>query len=192
LLVLAFCSACTEQVPTLYVTATALVDTTVAPPDDGLPADFGHYRWELVEAPRGENAGDLSAQTAAITIRPPSRGIYVFDRWFVGDAGEQLSCRVVLTVAGVPPVAHVVGPTMVSVGAATMLDGSGSTSLERFTLSFQWRLASRPASSAVEPAGTTSPTVMFAPDAAGSYGVELRVFDGELWSAAATTTVVAQ
>lgn len=186
-------AGCAEDVPTLHTTTTALVNTSLAPPDDHVPMEFGHYRWDLVEAPPGKSVRDLSSETgAAVTITPPGRGIYVFDRWFVGEAAEQLSYHVVVTVEGALPTALVVGSTMVAVGAAATLDGSTSSSPEGLMLSFQWRLALRPATSTADVSNAMNPTLMFAPDVAGSYGIELRVFDGELWSMPAVTTLVAR
>jgi len=192
--VLATCGACVQDVPTLYATATAQTSAELAPPDDHIPTDLGHYRWALVEAPPGRTAGDLSATTASITITPPGRGTYAFNRWFVGQASEQLSYHVVLTVDGAAPMAVITAiPTNVPVGVATALDGSASShSPENLPLSFQWRLAVRPASSTAEIADVTSPNVNVVPDVAGPYAVELRVFDGELWSEPATIALMAR
>jgi hypothetical protein len=183
ILVLAVAAAgCTEDVPTLEVTATALQSVQLAPADDHIPDGLGHYRWELVEAPPDTNLPPPTQQTAAITIDPPTRGTYVYDRWFVGEATEQLSCHVVVDVAGASPTASVAGPSMIAVGAPATLDGTQSTSPEHRTLTYQWRLASRPESSTTDLAGSNDPTATFVPDVAGDYSVELRVFDGELWS----------
>ena len=181
MLAIAANTGCAVDVPTLYATTTALVSTALAPPSDNIPADLGHYSWELVESPVPLHES-FDVGTATLTVTLPTRGIYVFDRWFVGQAAEQLSYHVVVTVDGVAPMAKIVGPTMVVVGAATTLDGSTSSSSERRPLTFQWRLAIRPASSATELADTTSPMLMLVPDVAGDYAVELRMFDGELWS----------
>jgi len=86
------------------------------------------------------------------------------------------------------------GPTSsIPVGTPASIDGGGgSHSPENLPLSYQWRLAIRPASSAAELADATSPTVNIVPDVAGPYAVELRVFDGELWSEPATITLTAR
>jgi hypothetical protein len=120
-----------------------------------------------------------------------TRGIYVYDRWFVGPAAEQLSYHVIVTVIGAAPIAVVVGPSTVAVGEGATLDGSTSTSPENRALSFQWRLALRPDTSTAGLADTASATLTFVPDVAGDYMIELRVFDGELWSQPATTMLAA-
>jgi len=184
LVTIAASAGCADDVPTLYTATTALVGISLNPPDDHIPTNFGHYRWQLVEAPPGASTAGPSAteETAIIVVTPPLRGIYAYDRWFVGQTAEQLSYHVVVTVDGAPPTAVVVGPTMVAAGAAATLDGSTSSSPERRALTFQWRLALRPASSITVLADASSATLTFAPDVAGDYGVELRAFDGELWS----------
>lgn len=189
---IAVCGGCVQDVPTLYETATARMNARLDPPDDHIPTDLGHYRWELVEAPPGQDVTELTATTAFITITPPARGIYAFNRWFVGQAAEQLSYHVVVTVEGAAPVAMIVGPASVPVGTPTALDGSASSSPESLQLSFQWRLAIRPATSTTELADVASPSVNVVPDIAGPYAVELRVFDGELWSQPAMITLMAR
>lgn len=186
------CAGCIDDVPTLYVTATAMVSVELAPPDDRIPAAFGHYRWKLVEEPPLSNVPFPIAETASLTIRPTTRGIYVYDRWFVGEAAAQLSYHVVVTVEGAAPMARIVGPAMVAVGAATTLDGSTSASPEHRALGFQWRLALRPESSTTVFANSEDATVMLVPDVTGEYGIELRVFDGELWSPPAMVTLIAR
>lgn len=185
-------AGCTDEVPTLYATTTAMVQVELAPPDEPIPPPFGHYRWELVEAPSGAIAPPPRGESATIVFLPTRRGLYAFDRWFVGPAAEQLSYHVVVTVEGAVPKALVVGPTMVAVGAATTLDGSTSASPELRTLMFQWRLTSRPESSTTMLADAEGASLTFVPDVTGEYGVELRVFDGELWSQPAMITLVAR
>lgn len=186
-------AGCTADVPTLDLTTTALVDSVITPPDDNIPAGLGHYRWQLLESPIASALGpSASIVTPTLEITPPVRGIYAYDRWFVGPAAEELTYHIVVTVDGAAPMARVGGPTTAGVGTATTLDGSTSSSPEHRTLTFQWRLAVRPASSATELADGVSPSLMLVPDVAGDYAVELRVFDGELWSPPATATVSAR
>ena len=181
-----------EDVLTLYETTTALAPIDLAPPDDHIPPDLGHYLWELVEAPPRGALIEFSAEDAAISITPPVRGTYVFDRWFVSEAAEQLSSHIIVNVEGASPTALIVGQTMATIGATATLDGQMSSSPEGLALTFAWRLAFRPASSTAEPGDATSSTLMLVPDVAGDYGIELRVFDGELWSQPAMTTLKAR
>ena len=183
------CASCSEDVPTIEVTTTALTSVRLSAPDDSIPGTLGHYRWEVVETPPDVTVPTPTDETPTIIVAPPARGTYVYDRWFVGQADEQLSCHVVVDVHGAPPQASIFGPTTGAVGDAVAFDGAASSSPEHLGLEYQWRLALRPESSTAALADATSPTLTFTPDVAGAYGVELRVFDGELWSDPATVTL---
>ncbi len=185
------CASCSEDVPTIQVTTTAMMTVQLSAPDDAIPDTLGHYRWEVVETPPDVTVPAPTDETATIMVAPPVRGIYLYDRWFVGQADEQLSCHVVVDVHGAPPRASVAGPAMVAVGDAATFDGTASSSPEHLALEYQWRLELRPESSTAALADATSSTLTFTPDVAGAYGVELRVFDGELWSDPATVTLQA-
>lgn len=184
-------SACTDDVPVLRIATTATVLVDLAPPEEDVPADLAHYRWEVADAPPGAFAPAPTEVTPTIVIQPARRGIYVYDRWFIGGATEQLSYHVVVTVYGAAPMAHITGPTMAAVGTAATFDGSSSLNPEHRTLTFQWRLATRPEGSAAVLADVESETLSFAADVAGEYTIELRAFDGELWSQPSRTTLVA-
>ena len=112
------CGACSDDVPTLDVMTTAHATTTLNPPDDHIPSDLGHYRWDLVEKPVGATSMSPfeAPLTSSITIIPPVRGIYVLDRWFVGEAADQLSYHVVVTAAGQTPAVVISGPARVGSG----------------------------------------------------------------------------
>lgn len=191
-LALVIVAGCTEDVPTLELTATATNAVELAPPDDGIPADFGRYRWELLDAPADAHMTQPVDITASITIQPMARGIYTYNRWFVGPAAEQLSAHVIVTVNGKPPTAVIAGDTLVSVGTAAMFDGTPSGSAELRPLMFEWRLAVRAESSTAELANIDGTATTLVPDVKGTYSVELRVFDGELWSGAASVTLTAR
>jgi hypothetical protein len=175
--------ACTDDVPTLRLTTSAMTSVRLSPPDDGVPDAFGHYRWAVALTPEGVVVAPPTEQTATITVTPPRRGVYVYDRWFVGKAAEQLSYHVVVTVTGTRPTARVGGPSMIALGEAATFDGTSSTSPDARVQGYQWRLAHRPATSAATLADVAQATLSFVPDVAGRYRIELRVFDGQLWGA---------
>ncbi|MBA3398141.1 MAG: hypothetical protein H0T89_36280 [Deltaproteobacteria bacterium] len=183
---------CTDDVPTLRVSTTALTSIELSPPDDGVPDTFGHYRWDVSQVPEGVFVAPPAAQTATITVTPLSRGVYVYDRWFVGEATEQLSYHVVVTVAGARPTARVGGPMTVAIGEAATFDGSSSTSTEARIEGYQWRLALRPEASTAMLTNADQATLTFVPDLAGRFKIELRVFDGQLWGAPTIATLTAR
>jgi hypothetical protein len=191
-LVLIVAGACSNDVPRLEVAATALTQVTLAPPGDELPVGFGRYRWELVDAPPTSDLLPPPDQTATIVIRPPRRGIYAFERWFVGEAARELSYFVVVTVDGALPIPMLTGPTDGAIAEPAKFDGTASTSPEARSLSYEWRLATRPEASTAELDATTNLTAVVIPDVRGTYTIELRVFDGELWSAPTSAMLVAR
>ena len=69
-------------------------------------------------------------------------------------------------------------------------DGDPSLSPEGRPLAFHWRLAARPRGSVAALVSATDPTASFTPDVAGDYGLDLAVFDGELWSTTDATATV--
>ncbi len=183
---------CTDDVPTLQVSTFARTSVELSPPDDDVPDAFGHYRWNLSLSPDGLVVAPPIALTPTVTVTPPKRGVYVYDRWFVGEAAEQLSYHVVVTASGVRPTARVGGPMMVAVGEAATFDASSSTSTEARTQRYQWRLALRPEVSTATLTDADQETLTFVPDAAGRFKIELRVFDGQLWSEPASATLTAR
>jgi len=186
-------SGCANDVPTLYATGIARMSTLLDPPDDQIPTSLGHYRWELLEEPVTADLPTLFGdQTATIVILPPGRGIYVLDRWFVTAAAEQLSYHVVVTVEGVAPSATFTAPDTLALGQPAMFDGYSSSSPETRMLSYEWRLFTRPEGSMAAISDVSTPTTKLTPDLGGSYEIELRVFDGELWSKPATVALTAQ
>ena len=79
-----------------------------------------------------------------------------------------------------PPIAAIVPlQGQVFVGASVVLDGTSSTDPDGNPLTYSWALLSRPAGSQATLSATTS-TVLFTPDVAGSYTVQLTVSDGSL------------
>src|SRR4051812_12737005 len=182
-LALVVAAGCSNDVPTLEVTGTALTQVSLAPPGDELPADVGHYRWDLIDAPATSDLLPPPDQTSAIVIRPPRRGIYAYERWFVGDVAQELSYFIIVTVDGALPIPMVTGPTEGTIAEPAKFDGSQSESPEARSLSYEWRLATRPEASGAELAATMELSASFIPDVAGTYTIELRVSDGELWSA---------
>jgi hypothetical protein len=183
-------TGCVDTVPTLHVATVVHRSVLLAPPDDQIPTEFGHYRWVLVTAPASATPPTPTEPTATVSLLMTRRGIYVYDRWFVSDAADQLSYHVVVTVDGAPPLARISGPTTGAVGQASAFSGAESSSAELRALAYEWRLAVRPQSSSAQLADSQNATVTVIPDVTGEYYLELRVFDGELWSEPAVRSLV--
>ncbi len=103
------------------------------------------------------------------------------------DCDGQIDDPDVCVVTNRAPVARAGADHTAPVGTTVQLDGTGSTDPDGDSLSFQWTLSSKPATSAAILSGSTSPTPTFVIDTAGTYAVQLTVSDGRLSS---TDTVV--
>jgi hypothetical protein len=88
-----------------------------------------------------------------------------------------------------PPVANA-GSAQAAIARATVtLDGSTSADADNDPLTYAWALTNRPAGSATQLVGPTSPKPTFVPDVAGTYTGTLTVSDGKATSNPATFSV---
>lgn len=178
-------AGCFDDVP--VVETSGMADTAIETPiPTEATEDLATYRWEVVEAVEGSFVGGTKVDTPRTDLRFDRRGQYVIDRWILSGLSERLTHHVLVTVTGKPPTAEIAlnGPSFVAVGATTRFDGSLSASFEKRMLTYRWQLVMRPAASqaSLPVAEIEAPTVSLVPDVAGTYGVQLRAFDGELWS----------
>lgn len=176
-------SACFEDVPVVEVEGAA--GNAITPPLEMEATDtVASFRWEVVESVEDSFVAGTEATTPSATFRFDRRGPYLIDRWIVSGLSERLTHHVVVTVRGVAPRADILGSHFVGVGEPGVFDATTSSSLEERPLSYRWQLATRPAlSQASLPADEIDKVVLsFVPDVAGFYDIQLRVFDGELWS----------
>lgn len=81
------------------------------------------------------------------------------------------------------------GPMTVAVGAVATFDGSSSTSSEARIERYQWRLALRPEASTATLTVVDQEMLTFVADMPGQFKIELRVFDGQLWSSPTSATL---
>lgn len=183
---------CFGDVPVVETSGPA--GTAIVPPIPVEPTDeLASYRWEVVESVDGSFVGGTKVDTPRTELRFDRRGLYVIDRWIRSGLSERLTHHIIVTVTGTPPIARITGATFVAVGTATHLDATLSESLEDRSLSYRWQLITRPATSqaTLPPSEIEASTVTLVPDTPGTYGVQLRVFDGELWSDAVISTLEA-
>ncbi len=189
LVVVLVVAGCTDDVPELAVAGTALSAVTIAPPRDVIPGELAHYRWSLLAAPADAQAKAPTNDAPAVVIFPPIRGVYAYERWLDDGVSEQLSLRAIVNVAGLAPNAALTGSSQAVVGSRISLDASPSSSPEHLPLTFAWRLARHPAGSVAVITDPTAAMLALTPDVPGDYDLELRAFDGELWSPIVEQTV---
>ncbi len=156
------------------------------PDDSPEPLSF---LWTFVSVPAGSNLDDGSisdATEAEASFVPDAAGTYVVDLEVSdGEDSDNDQVNIFVTIANVPPNADAGDDlTDIILGEDALPDGTGSNDPDDGPepLTFAWRFVSVPAASALTNAdilGSDSDQPSFTPDVAGTYVLELEVFDGE-------------
>jgi uncharacterized repeat protein (TIGR01451 family) len=130
------------------------------------------YLWDFGDAASGSGAKPFHAYQRS--------GEYLA-RVTVSDGGTSAADTNRVIVINAVPVAEAGGPYTVQKNQAVTLDGSRSTDGDYDSLSYTWTLGDGNAATGVQPVYTYA--------RGGTYAVTLTVNDGEVNSAASTTTV---
>lgn len=147
------------------------------------------YQWSFVSKPTGSTATLSSATAVQPSFILDRAGEYVL-RLVVND-GREASVPDTVTISSInsKPVA-VAGPDQTGLVNTTLtLDGTASSDVDGDALVLQWRMVSKPVTSAavVQNATAVQPTLVL--DAPGTYTVELVVNDGVVNSDPDTVTL---
>ncbi len=160
---------------------------------DANPKDVLSYRWSFVsQLPAGSSAVLTNPLSAKPSFTADVAGVYVVG--LVVNDGQTDSAVSVVVVSALPvniaPVAKAGSNQSVLLGSGVVrLDGSGSTDANGDTLSYQWALLSKPASSLSTLSESTSVRPAFTPDVPGEYIFSLLVRDGKLSSVPSAVSV---
>ena len=147
------------------------------------------YNWSFSSKPNDS----VAILAGAATVQPwfilDKAGIYIV-QLIVNDGHlDSAPATVRISTENSPPIANA-GPSQSAVvGIEVTLNGSLSYDPDGSPLLYQWGFTSKPEGSfaALADANTESPR--FTPDIGGTYVIQLRVSDGELWSNTATVSV---
>jgi len=148
------------------------------------------YSWTL-SAPSGSSAKLSSSNSPKPTFVADLPGSY--DAALIVNDGKASSTKSVVavtsTIANAAPVASA-GPTQnVIAGSLVTLDGTASSDANGDQLSYDWILVSKPAGSTATLSAANSAKPSFTADKVGAYVASLGVFDGKVYSSAASVTV---
>jgi len=158
----------------------------------GLPLT---YQWSLTSKPNFSTAV-LNATIPNPAFVADMPGIYVA-QLIVSESLDPIAgtlasapSTVTITTTNTAPVANPGQNQSVPAPASVSLDGSGSSDADGDPLTYAWSFSSRAGSTAALSSLTAVSPTFFA-DVAGTYVVQLIVFDGFAYSSPATVTVTA-
>ncbi|MBU0675264.1 MAG: Ig-like domain-containing protein [Proteobacteria bacterium] len=140
-----------------------------------------NYSWTLISVPTGSSVVITNATSTIAYLIPDIAGSYTIQLVVNNGIVVSVADTLVVTASGsgnMPPIANAGVDQSVDAGVQVVLDGSGSSSPDGIQLSYTWILSSTPEGSAASITNATSVNASFTPDVAGSYTVQLVVFDG--------------
>ena len=153
------------------------------------------YKWALQSKPINSSAAISSLTSAKPTFKADLAGTYVAILIVSdGKASSEIAVVSVLaSVANSAPVAKAGTNQNVVVGTTITLDGSASSDANGDTLTYKWSLLYKPTNSLASLTSASSSKPTFTADTVGTYVVSLVVNDGQVDSAAvSSTTVIAE
>ena len=170
------------------VRQTVVLDGRQSSDVDGDPLT---YLWSFTALPPGSTAtlsNDKASQPTFVVDLP---GIYVAQLIVNDGHVDSAPATVMISTRNSKPVANAGPDQQVAAGDMVTLDGSGSSDVDRDSLTFRWTLLTLPAGSTAVLSSLTAITPTFVADTAGIYVAQLVVNDGQLDSDPATVTISA-
>ncbi len=147
------------------------------------------YQWSFVSVPTGSTATLSNATIVNPTFVTDKVGNYVVQ--LIVNDGHQNSApsQVTITDSFVPPTANAGPNQTIEVESTVQLDGSHSTDLQGYPLTYNWSILSTPAGSVATLSDPHAVKPTFKADLLGTYVMQLIVNDGVANSTAATVTI---
>jgi hypothetical protein len=136
------------------------------------------FNWSIASRPEGSSAAlsNPAAVNPAFVVDQP--GTYVA-QLFVNDGKvDSAPHAVTISTANSVPVAEAGKRLRGRIGETITLDGSKSSDADNDTLGFSWSLTSKPTGSTAVLSDPTAVNPSLAADLAGTYVVQLMVYDG--------------
>jgi len=150
------------------------------------------FVWSLVSLPGGSTAALSDATAASPTLVVDVVGTYavqlIVNDGTVDSAPDTMSISTENSV----PVANAGADQAVRIDDTVQLDGDGSSDADGDTLTFKWSFISKPDGSRTKLSSTIDRQPTFSADAAGTYTMQLIVYDGTDYSAPDTVTIVTE
>jgi hypothetical protein len=149
------------------------------------------YQWSLTSKPALSTAVLSSTTIPNPTFVADMPGNYVAQLIVSNGILPSAPSMVTITTTNTAPVANPGLNQFVPAPSSVSLDGSGSSDADGDPLTYAWSFSSRPAGSTAALSSLTAVSPTFFADVAGTYVVQLIVFDGFAYSTPATVTITA-
>ncbi|MGC8845475.1 MAG: PKD domain-containing protein, partial [Candidatus Hydrogenedens sp.] len=151
------------------------------------------YSWEIISKPVESMIGLINSVEPAFTFTPDRKGTYEI-QVIISDAwGGNTSCVITTEITNQRPVAVIQSETQsfintpVSLSAESSYDPDGDVIKD-----YQWTIISKPQGSFAQLSNPTGVTTQLIPDKHGNYQVQLQIYDGNMWSNPAITTITTE
>ncbi|MBI5509770.1 MAG: hypothetical protein HY903_13530 [Deltaproteobacteria bacterium] len=136
------------------------------------------YQWSFLVRPPGSAVELANASLVQAAFVPDVLGTYSVVLVATSAGGASAPDSVQISVSNRQPIAAAGASQYVQVGDITTIAAAASTDPDGQTLTYTWRLTSKPATSTRSLTSTTSATTTLQPDKVGTYSIELIVNDG--------------
>ncbi len=134
--------------------------------------------WRIVTRPAGSGAKPApgNPKPPELTIDEP--GTYVVRLDVEDGVGAGETALILLDTGNIAPVAKAGPDQTVTLNDLVALDGAGASDLDGDAIDYRWAMLSRPAGSTASLSDATAIRPEFSADLAGTYVVQLYVYDG--------------
>ncbi|KJY96735.1 PKD domain-containing protein [Pseudoalteromonas piscicida] len=147
-------------------------------------------QWKLTIRPSGSSANIIGKeQLLGATLTPDLAGVYGIKALVSDGVSQSWSNTQLINVNSSgesKPSAFIAPISDITLGESIVLDGSQSRDPEGMPLSYIWRIAKQPGSDTLP--ALQDAKIEFTPSVLGSYQIELKTFDGALYSEATSVT----
>jgi hypothetical protein len=147
------------------------------------------YLWVLTSKPSASTALIVSSTAAKTTFVADVAGTYVATVVVHDGTTLSVAAAVSITAVNAGPIANAGSAQDVFTGKSVVLDGTASSDANGDTLTYRWRLLSKPAGSSAVLSSATSAKPAFFADVAGTYVASVAVSDDSVSSTLATVII---
>jgi RHS repeat-associated protein len=165
---------------------TVQLDGSKSTDANGLPLT---YLWSFVSVPSGSAATLSSPTNVKPTFVTDKVGNYVVQLVVNNGTYNSTPSQVTISDVYTPPTANAGPNQSVEVESIVQLDGSHSTDLQGYSLTYSWSILTNPAGSTATLSNAQAVQPTFKADLLGTYVIQLIVNDGTASSQPSTVTI---